>query len=322
MKKIFVSVLVLLLVALLALFFRQSGINQTEKIKVGYLPIGAALPLFVAEENGHFSSRGLEVEFIEFKNSNDIAAAAISKRIDFVGSGATNAMLDANSETVAGLVLFSVNNYMKRENLGSTDFVLVKKNSGFTDFSDLRGKTVAIFPGSVGEVFANAIMPKLGLERNEVDAIPMAPTQWMASLNNGSVDAVIGAIEPFATMMIKSGNFEVLHDGFYGELNDKVPASGAWFIKGRLSEEVESAIVASFADAIADIRTDPSNSKMALTKYTAISENLVTDIRLQDWEIITEPGVKESAIELAEIFYKLGGIQQLPTDDAWLWKAP
>ena len=323
-KKLFVlfALVILILLGSYLLFSRQYAIKDIDVVKVGYLPIGAALPLFVAEENGHFKKNDLIVEFVEFKSSNDVAAAAKAKRIDFVGSGATNAMLDANSETDAGLVLFSVNNYLKRPNLQSTDFVFVNKNSEIQSFKDLNGKTVAIFPGSVGEVFSKAIMPKLGVDINDIKKVPMAPTQWIASLKTGSVDSVVGAVEPFATIMINSGDFRVIHDGYYGELSPKVPASGAWFIDGHLEEEVEVKIVNAISSAISDIESDPLASKIILTKYTSIQKDIASEIRLQDWEMINEAGVKDSAKALALTFYDLGGIQENPKNDDWLWTAP
>jgi len=322
MKKIFFALVILIVLGSVLLLSRQNNVKDIDVVKVGYLPIGAALPLFVAEENGHFKENGLIVELVEFKSSNDVAAAAKAKRIDLVGSGATNAMLDANSETDAGLVLFSVNNYLKRPNLQSTDFVFVNKNSEIQNFTDLRGKTVAIFPGSVGEVFSRAIMPKLGVSVDEVNKVPMAPTQWIASLKTGSVDAVVGAVEPFATIMIASGDFRIIHDGFYGELSPKVPASGAWFVDGHLKDEVELKIVSALSLAIKDIESDPLTSKMILTKYTSIEKEIASEIRLQDWMMIDQAGAKDSAKALALTFYELGGIQELPKNDEWLWTAP
>lgn len=294
--------------------------QQDEPVKIGYLAIGAGLPLFVAEQKGYFEEEGLNVELIEFKSSNDIASAAVAGRIDLIGTGATNAMLDANSETGAKFRLFLVNNYVKRPAAGSTDFVIARAGSGVKSFVDLKGSTVAIFPGSVGEVFASAVVPKLGLQTDDLATVSMAPPQWLPALQSGSIDAVLGAVEPFATQIIEDGVGEVIVDGYYAELMQSVPASGAWFIEGALTNEQERGFVAAFGKALKDIRDDEKGARPALSAYTSISDDLVKKIRLQDWMLITEDGVSESALSFAQAFYDAGGIQELPQDNSWLWQ--
>jgi len=88
---------IVVVAAIILGFNRWSQSDSNDPVKIGYLAIGAGLPLFVAEEEGFFAEQSVEVELIEFRSSNDIASAAVAGRIDVIGTGATNAMLDANT---------------------------------------------------------------------------------------------------------------------------------------------------------------------------------------------------------------------------------
>jgi len=320
MKKYGFLAIALALLAALAFWALAPKTAQNETVKIGYLAIGAGLPLFVAEQEGYFSQRGIEVELIEFRSSNDVASAAIAGRIDVVGTGATNAMLDANLQTNAGFRLFLANNYVKRPDGQSTDFVLVSSSSNVSTFADLEGETIAIFPGSVGEVFAEAVVPKLGLSIDDVDLVSMAPPQWMPALKSGNVSAILGAVEPFATQMLAEGAGRILVDGYYAELMPSVPASGAWFVEGRLDRGTEEQVFSAFEDAIEFIDQNEAVARSALAGYTSISESLLSEIRLQDWTMLDDAGTRQAALEFAEIFARTGGIQEAPGDDSWLWE--
>lgn len=320
MKKYIVWALIAILAIVSLVVLNTISNRQATNIKIGYIAIGAGLPLFVAESNGYFAEEGLAVELIEFRSSNDIASAAIAGRIDVIGTGATNAMLDANTETGIGFQLFMANNYVKRADQQSTDFVLVAPGSDIDSFLDLRGKPVAVFPGSVGEVFADAVMPILGVSPDELEIVSMAPQQWMPSLKSGSVVAIAGAVEPFASQILADGEGLVLVDGYYAELMPSVPASGAWFVSGKLDRDEEEAIYRAFEKSIDYIEAEPIRAKRSLLSYTNIDPEILEQIRLQDWTLSREDDTRDSATEFAKLFFQSGGLQREPIDDDWIWK--
>jgi NitT/TauT family transport system substrate-binding protein len=323
MKKYILAAIALIIAIGVAIWFinyNKQEPNEVKEVKVGYLAIGAGLPIFVAEKNGYFDEQGLDVQLVEFKTSNDVAAAGLSEQIDVVGTGATNAMLDANSNAGGKFQLFLLNNYVKRPDGQSTDFVLSKNGDAIKQFSDFKGKTVAIFPGSVGEVFLKSVAPKLGLKPEDLKVVSMAPPQWMPALESGSIDGVFGAVEPFATQMLKSGTAKIVVDGYYAELMPAVPASGAWFIENRLSRDEQARFYAAIKKATLFIRSNEAEARTALGDFTPTPKDQLTEIRLQDWRLIEESGASKSAQDFALIFHQNGGISQLPATDSWLWK--
>jgi ABC-type nitrate/sulfonate/bicarbonate transport system substrate-binding protein len=322
MKKIYTLVAMLLVATAVAFVFYQARSEppKTRAIKVGYLAIGAGLPTFVAKKNGYFSEQGFEVELVEFKTSNDIAAAGLSGSIDVVALGATNAFLDANSNAGGKFSLFLTNNYVRRPNAQSTDFVIAREGSGINSFAGFKGKTVAIFPGSVGEVFFKAAVPKLGLSTADVKTVSMAPPQWMPALKSGSIDGVFGALEPFATQILSSGSGVIIVDGFYAEVMPSVPASASWFIAGKLTKEEEKKYVKAMQKAVAFITSNEAAARIILGDYIPTPKEQLSDIRLQEWKFSEEAGTKESALQFAEIFHANGGITALPNSEEWIWK--
>ncbi len=321
MKKFLLPLLLVLLAIIGGIYWvTQTDQVEREPVRVAYLPIGAGLPIFVAEEQGFFDEQGLSVKLIEFKTSNDIAAAGLSGRVDVIGTGATNAMLDANSNANGQFRLFLANNYVKRPQGQSTDFVLARPGANIESYADFEGRTVAIFPGSVGEVFLNAVSPKLGLEPDEVETVAIPPAQWLPSLQSGSIDGVFGAVEPFATFILDEGVGEIVVDGYYAELMSDVPASGAWFISGKLTEDEERRFYAAIQQAVRFIVTDEVTARQALAGYTAIPAEKLSSIRLQDWRMSGDEGTTNSLRTFADTFFRQGGLAEQPASDDWIWK--
>lgn len=321
MQKIFIGALLSLLVVGIAWVAvkQPEPAEQQEKIVIGYLPITAALPLFVAKEQGYFLEQGLEVELVEFKTSNDVMAAAQSGHIDLIGTSATNASLDAMSSVGVDVEMFIANNYVKRPDGKSTDFVLVRKDLEIDNMSDLKGKNVAFFPGSVGRVFAKALFPKYGLSVNEVSYIELPPDQWLPALQSGSIDAVVGAVEPFAALILDAGAAEILVDGYYAELVSPAPASGAFFIKGRLSEEQEGSVVTAYRSAVTHIDENETEAIKTLLTYTSVPESVLANVNLQEWTFTDDPNTAQAAKAFAATLFKHGGIQGDPSTIDWLW---
>ena len=291
--------------------------SENRTIKIGYLAIAATTPLFVAVEEGVFDEYGISVELIEFRTSNEIAVAAAAGHIDFIGIGATNAVIDVMNESNAIFELFLVNAYVKRPNNQSSDFLLASKD--ITSFEQLSGKTIAFMPGSIGRVFAAEIFPANGIELEDINYVEISPPQWLPAMMSGRVDAVT-ALEPFGTMIMSELDVNVLIDGYYAEVMPRVPVSGAWFIDGALSEEEEEKIINVYKDVLSIVEGDRSIAQAALTKNTSIPEQYIEDIRLNYWYIIEDEGDRKSAIDFAELFAKNGGINRVP-DKEWLWSS-
>lgn len=294
-------------------------VNNSEKnISVGYLAIAGALPLFVAQDQGFFKNNGINVEFVQFKSSNEVAIAAATGRIDVAGLSALNAMLDTMVTSNSSFKIFLSNGYVSGgDNRQSTDSLIVKK--GIETLADLKGKKVAFFPGSISKVFADIVLEKEGLSMSDIEYIEMAPPSWLPSLQSGAIDAVT-AVEPFATMIVQSGNGQVLLDGYYSSVFDGIPLSGAWFIEGSLTPELEERFAASLSKAIYFIKSDKENAVKSYENYTKMKPEVYNNIGLNEWTMVNEAGAQENLTKYLNILVE-GKQTKFTQGNEWIWKA-
>ena len=322
MKKIISVIVILLLGASIFVFFTKNNsenniaVNKDiENIKIGYLAIAGALPLFIAQDNGYFADEGLKVELINFKSSNEIAIAASTKQIDLIGIGATNAVIDASVTSKIGFEAFLLNGYTKKKNNEkATDYLLAR--DGIT-LDNLKGKKIAFFPGSISKVFANLIFPKYGLELNDIKYIEMAPPNWISALESGAIDAVT-AIEPFAQLILNKGSANILIDGYYAEVMEDVPLSAGWFISNHLSSKTEEKIVNAYKKSLNLIKTNRVKALSSFDNNTKISSDIYQTIGLNNWRLINDKGAEESLISFIKLLNDKKAIKEsVPENYIW-----
>lgn len=297
-----------------------SGCVKTEnkKLKAGYVKVLAALPFLMAHRNGFFTDLGLNIEPVEFGTSNDVAAAAVVGTIDFIGTGATNACLDAITASNKMMRIFTTNNYVKRPNLQSSDFLLSLPE--YRTPESLKGKSIAFFPGTFGKMFANLILPKIGLSMGNINYVEMQPPQWLAALKGGAIQAVT-ALEPAASKIIESMKVNVLVDGYYAETMQRVPGSGTWFIDDKLDKDVERKIHQALLKAIDLIGSDRASANAAIADIFKLDAGLAEKVRLLDWHSVTSPEGLNPLKEFQNILESQGGIARpAPANNAWIWK--
>nr|VFK65178.1 MAG: NMT1-like family protein [Candidatus Kentron sp. UNK]VFK71326.1 MAG: NMT1-like family protein [Candidatus Kentron sp. UNK] len=289
--------------------------RQPMKLKIGYVAIAGALPLFVAEKYGYFREAGFETELVEFKSSNEIAIAAATNRIDLVGICATNVIIDAAVTSSAKFHAFLLNGYTKpSEKRQATDYLLARK--GIT-LDQLSGKKIAFFPGSISRVFANLIFPKFGLDIEDIEYIEMSPPNWVFALKSGVIDAVT-AVEPFAQMLRDRGHVDVLIDGYYAQVMPDVPLSGAWFVAGRLPVAAERKIYAAFGRSLELIHSDRGKALRAFSDFTRISPDVYDKIGLNRWRLIEDAEAKKSIRKFVAILLESAEIRKAPAPYLWV----
>jgi len=322
MKKIlsiFISILIIAgIVFILIQKNNNNDIVKHEKnIKIGYLAIAGSLPLFVAKDNGFFKEQGLNIELIRFKSSNEIAIAASTKQIDIIGIGATNAVMDASVTSGVKFQAFLLNGYTKKmDTEKATDYLLGRKG---LVLSELKGKKIAFFPGSISKVFANLILPKYGLTINDIEYIEMSPPNWISALESGSVDAVT-AIEPFAELMLSKNIADVLIDGYYAEVMNDVPLSGGWFIENHLGKETENKIYKAYKKSLNLIQNKRKKALSSFDNYTKIAPNVYQSIGLNKWRLINDEGAINSLKEFIKLLNKNKAIKST-TSNNYIWKS-
>ena len=253
------------------------------KLRIGYLPIAAELPLFVAVERGYLREAGLDYVLTQFASSNELVNAATADRIDVLAGAATNVVWDAGSVSNKKHLLFVLNPYSN--NPGSvTDYLLVRAGSTINSVSQLRGKKVASFPGSV-KVLVHLGLEKMNLPRSAYDTIEMLPSDWQPSLQAGAIDAVV-ALEPNATQIMKDRAGRPLVSGFYATIMKDLPLSGHWIAAdyyNRTDKRQINALLAAYTRAIHFCRDNEREAKEYLKKYANVREDILDKVGLNPW---------------------------------------
>ena len=72
---IFVLVIAVIVIGAFFVFFPKG--EETKVVKIGYHPIMASLPLYVAQENNYFTEQEIQIETIEFQSANQLIDALV-----------------------------------------------------------------------------------------------------------------------------------------------------------------------------------------------------------------------------------------------------
>ena len=258
-------------------------------LRIGYLPLAAELPLFVAIEEGYFKRAGLQVELIRFASSNEIGNAATADQIDVLAGCASSVVFDIGHVSGKKHLLFVTNPYSNTPN-HITDHLIVRKDSGISTLSDLKSKRIASFPGSVNRIFTSIILEKHGLARGSYTYIELLPKDWQQSLASGAIDAV-SAVEPYATQIIKDGTGVSIFPGFYAELMPDVPLAGHWIAAdfySRVDKAQLAAFISAYDQAIQFCREHETEAKKYLVRYANVREDIVANVNLNQWKRLSE----------------------------------
>ena len=111
-------------------------------------------------EQDYFSKRELVVEPVCFALSPEIGTALPTGDVRFGASIAYSVVLSTQSRDPGQLRVFIVESETPDNYLSS---FAVLRDSGITTLADLRGKSVASFPGSTARAFGAMVLEKHGL---------------------------------------------------------------------------------------------------------------------------------------------------------------
>lgn len=286
-----------------------SDIAKWDTVKIGYLPIAAELPLFVAIEEGYFSREGIKYELVRFTSSNELGNAATAGHIDVMSGTASNVIFDIAAVAGKKHQLFIINPYSNAKG-HVTDHLIVRKDSKISDLSQLSGKKIASFPGSVNRIFVNLILEKYGVSRDSYEYIEMTPPNWQPALESGSIDAV-SALEPAATQIIHDKVGKSIFPGFYADLMADVPLSGHWLSEDYYKSADKDQLVAllrAYKNAVEFIRKNEVEARDYLPEYANVRDDILGDVNLNPWKLYGEYDVEKLQAYI-DLLFEHGALQ-------------
>ena len=279
--------------------------QASPKIRIGFWPVAAGLPFFVAIEKGYFKEAGLDVEAIKFAGAQQVMEAMLSGRSDGSSNGTGSANLAIGEIAQPGLFkIFATNPSNAKYVL---DEFIVAKDSPVKTLAELKGKKVASGPGIQNVTLAKTMLERAGATGAIVSELPIG--QHVAALVAGQVDACY-TLEPTGTVGRMNGTTRVIEAGVVAKyiLGDPLaPWHGgaasltSEFIKK--NPELSKKFIAAYARGIELVRSKPAEARQFMKGYTAIEGALTAEVPLASYMLYNE--FKPSDVAHFQKFYDL-----------------
>nr|WP_245532834.1 ABC transporter substrate-binding protein [Acetivibrio clariflavus] len=166
----------------------QAGVKT---IKIAYLPITHALPLYVENELSKENFKNFKLELVKFGSWTELVDALNSGNVD----GASILIELAMKAKEQGIDLKAVA-------LGHRDGNVVVVSKNINKVEDLKGKNFAI-PSklSTHNVLLHIMLQKSGLKYSDVNVVELPPPEMAAALAEGRISGYCVA-EPFGAKSV------------------------------------------------------------------------------------------------------------------------
>lgn len=180
------------LAALLFAALLPAAQAQDKVIKVGALKLIHSITPYFYEK---FAPPGYRIEVVPFESPTDGKNAVLTGSVDFGTFGIAAAMLGIAADEP--LVIFAA-----QCNRGMA--VMAGAKSDIKSIKDLKGKRVAIWPGSTQEVVILERLKAEGMSIRDIQHVRLPFSDMAPALARGDVDAYVGA-EPGPGISLANG---------------------------------------------------------------------------------------------------------------------
>ncbi|MGN0143893.1 MAG: ABC transporter substrate-binding protein [Clostridium sp.] len=172
----------------------EASVGNENSIKIGYLPITHAIPLYVEKEK-----ENSRIELVKFGSWPELMEALNSGKID----GASVLIELAMKAKSQGIDLKAVA-------LGHTDGNAVIVSNDINSVSDLKGKNFAI-PNklSTHNILLYQLLKSENMNYNDVNIVELSPAEMPVALQEKRIDGYCVA-EPFGAKSVAVNNGKVL----------------------------------------------------------------------------------------------------------------
>jgi ABC-type nitrate/sulfonate/bicarbonate transport system substrate-binding protein len=142
-----------------------------------------------------FVPAGYKIEVLPFETPTECKNAVVTKSVDFGSFGIAAAVLGAAAGEPVVVIASTCNRGMA---------IIAKKDAGIASIKDLKGKRVAVFPGTTQEVFFLERLRMEGMTIKDVEPVRVSFSEMHIALSRGDIDAYVGA-EPGPGVSLSSG---------------------------------------------------------------------------------------------------------------------
>lgn len=202
-RTIFVLVLVLLTFNLAGCksTYKTNTQAETKTIKIAYIPITHAVPLYIENELLKQNLEDIKLELVKFSSWPEVIEALNAGKVD----GASILIQLAMKAREQGIDLKAVA-------LGHRDGNVVVTSKDITSVAQLKGKTFAIpHRLSTHNILLYIMLKNSGLSYNDINVIELPPPEMPAALSEGRISGYLVA-EPFGAVSVANDKGKVLFE--------------------------------------------------------------------------------------------------------------
>jgi len=284
----------------------QTGV-VTQPIVIGYSNWSGWWPWAIAESEGLFAKRGVNVEmkwYDDYTSSmEDLAAGFIDGNCQTL-----NDTIAFSSDAIKGESVVLVN-----DNSEGNDKIIAA--SGINSITQLKGKKVAVEAGVVDDFLLTLALRKQNLSRQDVDIIDVETGAAVEVFLAGQADAV-GAFPPFwLTALKREGAKEIISSSsFPGAIPDLLVLTQEIV---RESPESVQLIVEVWFDVLEFMALNPAEADRIMSRRAGVEE--------QEFDLF-KAGVKMFSLEdnlraferqndMSSLFYAAAKIENFLSDN-------
>lgn len=175
--------------------------TELKTVKIAYIPITHALPLYIEYELANESQGNFKLELVKFGSWTELAEALNAGKVD----GASMLIELAVKAKEQGIDLKAVA-------LGHRDGNVVVTSNDINSAADLKGKSFAI-PSrlSTHNILLHIMLKNSGFSYSEVNIVELPPPEMPAALSEGRISGYCVA-EPFGAQAVAAGKGKTLYE--------------------------------------------------------------------------------------------------------------
>lgn len=275
----------------------QTPLSPPVQLTVGYQKVGHLAPITLIEDE--LKKQGVEIKLVEFARYADARTALLAGSLDVASVGPADlAIALANGST--GMVgIMGVG--------ASPKYVIGRKGVKLDSWDDIKGKKIAIAPGSaVWFQFAATLIEK-GLPYNSFNAINIqgGGANFNQALEKGEVDAIV-TWEPFESIPVMKGY------GYFAKGLDYSASKAVGAELGMLAasktaidskREAVQRVVTAYVKKMKELESSPAAFGTAIAKLTGLDEPVSAEIAkvIKLGPVITVDQIKRQAKAFNEL---------------------
>jgi NitT/TauT family transport system substrate-binding protein len=260
---------------------KNASSGGTTTVKVGVIPIVDVAPLYLGQQKGFFSKRGLKLSMTTAQGGAAIVPGVVSGQFQFGFSNMTSLMI-AQSQNVP---VKAVVNGVASTGVAGKDFgaITVRKGSPIKSAKELEGKKVAVNTlKNINETAVRESVRKAGGDPSKVKFVELAIDQMPAALDSGQIDAAM-VVEP-ALATVKSQGATEIASSLVDVAKD---LTVAMYFTSTQYEQKNPDVVKKFQEATAEslayADAHPDEVRQAVTTYTKIPAATLAQVTLPKW---------------------------------------